>query len=73
MGLKNFFQAAKQDAIEQLVAERGEQLAAQRLAEAEAKARGQVLQELRRMTPEEIADWLAQETRAADGNGAGQS
>ena len=65
MGLKNFFQAAKQEAIEQIVAER--------LAETETKVRSQVLQELRGMTPDEIADLLARETQGADGNSTGQS
>ena len=81
MGLKSFFQAAKQEAIEQIVseradklaAERAEQMVAERVAEAAAKSRSQVRQELRRMTPEEIADWLARETQDADGNGTGPS
>ena len=61
--------------VKQLVAERGEQLAAERVEQlaAEARVRSQVLEELRRITPDEISDWLARETQAADGSGAGQS
>ena len=113
MGLKNFFQAAKQEAIEQIVAERADKLAAERVeradklaaerveradklaaerveraeqmaaerveraeqmvAEAETRGWSRALEELRGMTPEELADWLARETQDADGNGAGPS
>ena len=62
MGLKNFFQTAKQDAINQLVTERADKLA--------SEARNELLQELRKMSPEEITAMLERETPAANGNGA---
>lgn len=68
MGLKNFFQTAKQDAIDQLVTERVDQL----VSEARTETRNELLQELRKMTPEEIADLLARETQATDSNSAAQ-
>ena len=74
MGLKNFFQTAKQDAINQIVDERVDKLAteriAQALADARAETRNELLQELRKMTPDEIAAMLERETPTIDGNGA---
>ena len=66
MGLKNFFQTAKQDAIDQLVTERADKLATERATE----ARNGLLRELRKMTPEEITAMLEREMPAGNGNGA---
>ena len=84
MGLRNFFQTAKQDAINQLVTERADKLATElaeqmttdRVAEARAEARAEaqdearngLLRELRKMSPEEITAMLEREMPA--GNGA---
>ena len=82
MGLKNFFQTAKQDAINQLVDERADELATERIAEARTEIRAQahaeartetrtaLLQELRKMTPDEIAAMLDREVPPANSNGA---
>ena len=81
MGLKNFFQTARQDAIDQLVTERAdklaselaEQMATNRVAEARAQVRIELLQELRKMSPEDIKAMLEQETPPASHNGNGHS
>ena len=74
MGLKNFFQSAKQDAIDRIVDERANRLADERagrlVANARADIRNEVLQELRGMSAEDIAAMLEREPPAANGNGA---
>lgn len=72
MGLKNFFQTAKQDAIDQLVNERADKLATelaeQMTTDRVAEARHGLLQELRKMSPDEIAAMLERETPASNSN-----
>ena len=74
MGLKNFFQSAKQDAIDRIVDERADRLANERagrlVANARANIRNEVLQEFRGMSAEEIAAMLERELPPASGNGA---
>lgn len=62
MGLKNFSQTAKQDAINQIVDDS--------VAKARTETRNELLQELRKMTPDEIAAMLEREMPASNGNGA---
>ena len=82
MGIKTFFQTAKQDAINQLVDERADKLAterAERIAteraeqiatERVAEARHDWLQELRHLTPDEIKAMLEREAPDANSKGA---
>lgn len=85
MGLKHFFQTAKQDAINQLVDERADKIATERAeriatervaaarAETRTEARTALLQELRKMTPDEIAAMLEREVPPANSNGTAPS
>ena len=70
MGLKNFFQTAKQDAINQIVDDRIAEARIEIRAEARAETRNELLEELRKMTPDEIAAMLERETPTINGNGA---